>query len=555
MIDRIYNDRVGKIIGGSYLEGLAIKVEDDSTVEDTRIGAILVSETQKKKYYCMLTDMVIEGMNKQSLIELPRTAQSSLLNRVTRGTSIYTIFKAQPVLAYDKEEAKNEPIRNIPLHSAAVRKATKEDISDVFGSFKKDTQRYYPIGSLLDMDESAEVCLDIERFIERSSGIYGRTGTGKSFMARLIMAGIVLSQKASLLIFDAHSDHGPDSIDEDNNKVKGLKSLFGSKIQLMTTDPSSANRSGVIPIEIDVNDVEIDDILSISEELNLNETAEQVMIALKNKLEPQGKSWLKEILINGDALADEFKDSEAIVNKNSLLALIRKLSVLTQLPYLKYKTEPGTNSIDIILDYLQKGISVDITFGKSERLLSYLFVTNVLSRRIYKKYMDMYEKYISNPKKCPMPKPLVIAIEEAHRFLSPDVAKQTIFGTIAREMRKAKVSIMCIDQRPSQIDTEIASQIGTRIILSLSDEADITAALMGMKNSKQLRGIIESLDSKQQALVIGHAVPMPVAIKTKSYDRSFYDFIDLNSPVKDNVDLEMEELNEAVEEFFKEFDY
>jgi len=546
-------NRIGKIIGGSYSEGLAIKVEDDSVVESTRIGAILVSQTEKRKYYCMLTDMVIEGMNKQALTELPRGNSSLLLNRITRGTSIYTVFKAQPVLSYDLEEKKNQPIRNIPVHASSVRRATYDDISDVFGSFEKSPRRYFPVGSVLDMDESSTVCIDMERFIERSSGIYGRTGTGKSFIARLLMAGIILCDKASLLIFDAHSDHGPDSVDEENRPVKGLKSLFGSKVQIMTIENSSS-MAGVLPIEIDVRDVEIEDILSIAEELNLNETAQQVMIALKNKLETEGKHWLEEILINGEDLAERFKDSEAVVNRSSLLALIRKLSVLKELPYLRYDRRPGTNSIDIILNYLQKGISVDITFGKSDKLLNYLFVTNVLSRRIYQRYMEMYERYISNRQKYSPPRPLVIAIEEAHRFLSPDVAKQTIFGTIAREMRKAKVSLMCIDQRPSQIDSEIASQIGTRIILSLSDEADITSALAGMKNSKQLRAIIESLDSKQQALLIGHAVPMPIAIKTRGYDSSFYDFVSIYFK-EDEVDEKYERTLEASKKWLDEMCY
>jgi DNA helicase HerA-like ATPase len=546
-------NRIGKIIGGSYSEGLAIKVEDDSVVESTRIGAILVSQTEKRKYYCMLTDMVIEGMNKQALTELPRGNSSLLLNRITRGTSIYTVFKAQPVLSYDLEEKKNQPIRNIPVHASSVRRATYDDISDVFGSFEKSPRRYFPVGSVLDMDESSTVCIDMERFIERSSGIYGRTGTGKSFIARLLMAGIILCDKASLLIFDAHSDHGPDSVDEENRPVKGLKSLFGSKVQIMTIENSSS-MAGVLPIEIDVRDVEIEDILSIAEELNLNETAQQVMIALKNKLETESKHWLEEILINGEDLAERFKDSEAVVNRSSLLALIRKLSVLKELPYLRYDRRPGTNSIDIILNYLQKGISVDITFGKSDKLLNYLFVTNVLSRRIYQRYMEMYERYISNRQKYSPPRPLVIAIEEAHRFLSPDVAKQTIFGTIAREMRKAKVSLMCIDQRPSQIDSEIASQIGTRVILSLSDEADITSALAGMKNSKQLRAIIESLDSKQQALLIGHAVPMPIAIKTRGYDSSFYDFVSIYFK-EDEVDEKYERTLEASKKWLDEMDY
>jgi len=45
-------------------------------------------------------------------------------------------------------------------------------------------------------------------------------------------------------------------------------------------------------------------------------------------------------------------------------------------------------------------------------------------------------------------------IEEAHRFLDPATVRQTIFGTIAREMRKYFVTLLVVDQRPSGIDNE-----------------------------------------------------------------------------------------------------
>lgn len=541
--------QIGKIVGGSYLEGLEIKLNSHDILEDIRIGSILVYEGEKRKYYSILVDQRIEGMNKATLVEMPRSNACELLKYITDNTSIYTIVKAQPMLAFNKDIKKNEPIKNIVSHATEVRKADANDISDIFGK-QDNSNRYFPIGSPLDMDESINVCLDIERFIERSIGIYGRTGTGKSFIARLIMAGIILSDMASLLIFDAHSDHGKDSIDELGRKTKGLRSLFGNKIQLMSIDINNITTPNVLPIEIDVEDIEIDDILYVADELNLNETAEQVMIALKNRL-PSNRHWLKELLNNGEELIEEFGESEAIVNKKSLEALIRKLEKLKELPYLKYDKKVGTDSIELILNYLQKGISIDIMFGTQNSLLSYLFVTNVITRRIFKKYMEKYEKLIEKNRINEL-RPLIIAIEEAHRFLSTKVSKQTIFGTIAREMRKAKVNLMCIDQRPSQIDDEIASQIGTRIILSLSDEMDINAALCGMKNSKQLRGIIESLDTKQQALVVGHAVPMPIAIKSKNYNQEFYDYISMQF----NTDVSFEEnpYKEA-ERFFEEYDY
>ena len=85
-------------------------------------------------------------------------------------------------------------------------------------------------------------------------------------------------------------------------------------------------------------------------------------------------------------------------------------------------------------------------------------------------------------------------------------------------MRKYNVTLLIVDQRPSGIDDEVLSQIGTRITCLLNDERDIEAVLRGISGAHDLRGVLASLDSKQQALLLGHAVPMPVVVKTREYD-------------------------------------
>jgi DNA helicase HerA-like ATPase len=37
-----------------------------------------------------------------------------------------------------------------------------------------------------------------------------------------------------------------------------------------------------------------------------------------------------------------------------------------------------------------------------------------------------------------------------------------------------------------------------------------------------LRTVLATLDSREQALVLGHAVPMPMMIRTRKYDATFY---------------------------------
>ncbi|MFM7193073.1 MAG: ATPase, partial [Microcystaceae cyanobacterium] len=66
------------------------------------------------------------------------------------------------------------------------------------------------------------------------------------------------------------------------------------------------------------------------------------------------------------------------------------------------------------------------------------------------------------------------------------------------------------------------SQIGTRITCLLNDEKDIDAIFTGVSWGQNLRSVLAKLDSKQQALVLGHAVPMPVVVKTRPYDQQFY---------------------------------
>jgi hypothetical protein len=51
----------------------------------------------------------------------------------------------------------------------------------------------------------------------------------------------------------------------------------------------------------------------------------------------------------------------------------------------------------------------------------------------------------------------------------------------------------------------------------LDDEADIRAVFSGIGGASALRQVLARLDTRQQALILGHAVPMPVVIKTRTY--------------------------------------
>jgi DNA helicase HerA-like ATPase len=164
-----------------------------------------------------------------------------------------------------------------------------------------------------------------------------------------------------------------------------------------------------------------------------------------------------------------------------------------------------------------------LEFGHHSNLLAYMLAANVITRRIHRVWTDRIEEHKQG--RGQEPPQLMIPIEEAHKFLNSRAADQTIFGTIARELRKYNVTLLVVDQRPSGIDDEVLSQIGTRITCALNDDKDIDAVLAGVSGAGHLRAILASLDSRQQAMVLGHAVPMPMALRTRSYDQTFYGWI------------------------------
>ena len=163
-----------------------------------------------------------------------------------------------------------------------------------------------------------------------------------------------------------------------------------------------------------------------------------------------------------------------------------------------------------------------LSFGEHETDLDYLLVTNLLTRRIRAAWEERTNAFRAHPEKAPEPRPLVIAVEEAHKLLNREMAAQTAFSTIAREMRKYYVTLLIIDQRPSQIYDEVLSQLGTRISGWLGDDSDIQAVLSGLAGRDALRGMLARLQPKEEVLILGWGVAMPIPLRSRRYDEKFW---------------------------------
>lgn len=508
--------RIGRVVGGSVSGGLEVRLDAEVSVEEMGIGRFVTVEGRQRRFLCLVTDVRLKSVSDQ-VASVPPDYDDPFIARVMGGITTYGVLQVLPTLVLPATpEGVPEPVKTVPAHFAPVYEATADDLRAVYGD-ERQTHNFQ-VGSPLEMPE-VPLCIDIRRLVERSNGVFGKSGTGKSFLTRLLLLGIIRSGLASVLVFDMHNEYGWKAEDKERRvEVKGLRQLYGSSVVVFTLDEESSRRRDVrydSVVEIGYNELEIDDLLLLAEPLHLSARAPDLMAALERRY---GRNWLREFLrleepAEREELAKELGFTFSVVG-----ALYQSLGRLKRLAFLK--PEADSRAVELMLNYLKQGRSVVLEFGRTNDLLAYMLVANVLTRRIHRHYVEAKEKFLGGFGVDP--KPLVVVIEEAHKFLSPAVAQHTIFGTIAREMRKYNVTLLVVDQRPSGIDEEVMSQLGTRFICSLDNEKDLESVLTGVAGRSELRTLLARLDTRQQALVLGHAVPIPTPIRVRDYDESLY---------------------------------
>jgi uncharacterized protein len=514
--------RLGVLTHGSLTAGMEMKLEPGRSVETVRAGTFCVVSGQAYDFFSMVTDVEIAAANERILLH-PPGADDEILREVMQGAGTYATVHLKPMLMLEQGVTEQEPrpVKTVPAHFATVGEATAEDVARVFGAEAQDRTRFFEVGHPLDME--TPVCLDLARFVERSNAVFGKTGTGKSFTTRVLLAGAIKTGRAVTLIFDMHNEYGYAARQEgDARRVPGLKQLFPDRVRVFSLDPASTRRRGQsadTDVHLYADQVEPEDVLPLRETLNLTATAAESTFSLRKHF---GDRWLIELLAATSERIETMAD-ETGTHAGSLAALKRKLDRLDGLEFFRKESSTGRRDVvDELLESISAGKSVVLEFGQHNSLLVYLLVANVITRRLRDRYERMAEEHEADPERVAAPRQLLITIEEAHKFLGPQTAKETPFGKIAREMRKFSVSLLIVDQRPSGIDEEVLSQIGTKFVAQLNDEKDIAAALVGTSGATALRQVLATLESKRQALVLGHAVPMPVVVETRAYDDAFF---------------------------------
>ena len=542
------SETIGYIVGGGLKENLHVRLLIPA--QDVQEGGFVVIESGDWLFYGLVTDLQLGSTDPRFADEQSEKRLPAGMARLLHGQTLFTNLQVLPALMLERgpelgtpeykhwlneielglrEQPQPLPVKTVPPHHSEVRLAGAGDIAEIFG--KSEQSGNFVIGYT--REQGHPVCVDLDKFVQRSSGVFGATGTGKSFLTRIILAGLMQYNRASVLVFDMHNEYGFNDIASDSgSRVIGLKSKFHSRVQVIGLGKDALIR-GQRPdfnLEIAESDIMPEDIELLTRELNLKETTPTTLEALVASFGRE--KWFSAFrqLKNGAVFEDEngkkfpAPDSVAAwaqsagVNTMAAEGLHSKLGRVFRLSYIVEK--PATDSISEIIKALESGQHVVLSFGQHESDLDYLLASNLLTRRIRQAWEKRTNEFRGSGQK--EPRPLVIVVEEAHKLLNREMAAQTSFSTIAREMRKYYVTLLIVDQRPSQIYDEVMSQLGTRVSGWLGDDEDIHAVLSGLSGREALRGMLARLQPKEEVLLLGWGVPMPLPVHSRRYDERFW---------------------------------
>ncbi len=201
------------------------------------------------------------------------------------------------------------------------------------------------------------------------------------------------------------------------------------------------------------------------------------------------------------------RDTEPGYDTIRYLEMLRKIGVYTTVTIPLEKILKPSQVTVFNLSGLRKEVQDHLVYN----ILTRVFNARVRHRRGLKG-----EKY---------PYPVVVVLEEAHRFAPPKHLESTwsrdIIAKIASEGRKFGVFLIVITQRPSKVDSDILSQCQSQIILRIVNPRDQEAVRDASEEmSQELLSNLPGLNPGE-AIVLGPIACAPVMIRVRDRELEY----------------------------------
>ncbi|MGD9092373.1 MAG: DUF87 domain-containing protein, partial [Anaerolineales bacterium] len=231
--------QIGYIVGGGLKENLRVRLTVPS--QDVQEGGFVVIESGDWLFYGLVTDLQLGATDPRFADEQSEERLPAEIAQQLHGQTLYTNLEVLPALMLERGPAMGTPayshwreeidlglrdmpqplpVKTVPPHHSEVGLASAGDIAEIFG--KSEQEGNFVIGYTREQEHP--VCINLDKFVQRSSGVFGATGTGKSFLTRLVLAGLIHYNRSAVLVYDMHNEYGLDDIASDTGEpVVGLR--------------------------------------------------------------------------------------------------------------------------------------------------------------------------------------------------------------------------------------------------------------------------------------------------------------------------------------------
>lgn len=518
-------DKIGEVVDADIAND-TIKVKSYIPAEDLSIGSPYMIRGKKCDFYCVSSNIFhFKDPLTMKLANLTIDLEAPIQEGDDAGSpypmSVPAILELSCLKIMRRNDDEGLPrssgFKTIPALHSIVTKASEEDIQHVVEGMFKQTDTTASIGHFL--GTKYNIPINFTELFRVPFGIFGKTGFGKTVTTKDILiralndGAYVDDRPVQFIIFDAHSEYARGV---GKSGSLGLFQFVPDKLHQLSIDLESTTSASTTPLYIDPSK------LAVTDWLNAFWDYTPGMEVLLKQMESER---LKEIAsgknhaTNADlgAYVEQFPDQFGNHPAYTVNAVWKRMSRFNEKVFRRFLVSPPKGHEDVITSIyknIKDGKSLIIHFGRySSDANVYTFITNYITRKLYNKYsFSLYDEMREMPH-------LVLMVEEAHRFIPSAKASGQIsftgasyFHKIARETRKFGLTAGFVDQRPSQLDDEVVSQLGSRFLHRLDDPTDVKIALSGL-DMRKWSPIISKLGNGE-TVVFGNVVgDIPTLIK------------------------------------------
>ena len=547
----------GRVFSSSFDGGVKVILEDAGDVESIEIGRLAVIEGSEKLYLCVVDSLEysVDRNVERLYSELEETRFIDSFIKFVRDHASKHILNLIPVAEKSKHDLDSEirEVVSLPSIGSTLYIDQIGGVKSFYGA--PDYKVSFPVGSVETIfGDRVFVPIPIDTLYNLSFGIFGKSGTGKTFLANLLIGytavynwyvdSNILRDKGriSLLIFDTQGEYSQSLLDDKGEEViDGACSYVNSvsnvkDFLVYALDPEIANSLNCDQLKIPLKGISIGDLFTLTGgytyppgfQANIGDFKRRAENILRELGEDDNAPykflardmWVLPLLYDvesSERVAKEMISKDMIdlkgYSKDDLVSALMDLasrfmasmegdkSLLSSLRAGRRRLsnllrlpisfkDEDIEKYHEIVAKLLSGQSVVINMGGKYGRNPFVYMA--VANYIGETLISVVDELVSKGE-YKLKGKIAIYLEEAHRFLGRDVSFENPFGRIAREYRKYGLIVIPIDQRPRELDPNVVAMLWSKFIFNLEDERDAEVATTGLPMKRRFKELVVRL--------------------------------------------------------------